>query len=103
MAMEQKLAAIVAARGGRLRRLLGEDEAATLAARCRSHHHALIDPTIACIAAGSSRSRSSARWSSSRSARAIECALEIQRGMARAPGRRPDQACLLRIGVDFAT
>ena len=99
--MELKLAAVLAARVAGFRRLLREDEAATLAA-LQAHHHALIDRAIA-----THRGRIVALEvehtlvSFEVVVDAMECALEIQRGMAlRNQGLPPERRILLRAGLD---
>lgn len=100
--MELKLAAIWAAEVVGYRRLVSDDRAATLAA-LQEHHHALIDRAIA-----RHRGRIVELLVERTIAEfpivvdAMECALEIQRGMARRnrdlpPGRR----ILLRTGLDY--
>jgi adenylate cyclase len=100
--MELKLAAILAAEVAGFRRLLRQDEAATLAA-LQAHHHALIDRTIA-------RHRGRiVRLAAERTlvtfevvVDAMECALEIQRGMAlRNLDLSPERRILLRAGLDY--
>jgi adenylate cyclase len=100
-AMELKLAAVLAAEVAGFDRLMREQEAATLAA-LQGHHHALIDRAIA---------QHRGRIVELRADRtlvafevvvdAMECALEIQRGMAlRNRDLPPDRRILLRMGLD---
>jgi class 3 adenylate cyclase len=99
--MELKLAAILATEVAGLRRLLEQDEAATLAA-LQAHHHALIDRAIA-----THRGRI-VELAAERTlvafevvVDAMECALEIQRGMARRnQGLPAERRILLRAGLD---
>jgi adenylate cyclase len=99
--MELKLAAVLAARVAGFRRLLRQDEAATLAA-LQARHHALIDRAIA-----THRGRI-VELEVERTlvtfevvVDAMECALEIQRGMAlRNQGEPPERRILLRAGLD---
>jgi adenylate cyclase len=99
--MELKLAAILAIEVAGLRRLLREDEAATLAA-LQAHHHALVDRVIAThrgriveLAVGRTLAAFEVVVD------AMECALEIQRGMAlRNLDVSPAQRILLRAGLD---
>jgi class 3 adenylate cyclase len=99
--MELKLAAILAARVAGLRRLLRQDEAATLAA-LQAHHHALIDRAIAIhrgriVALEVERTLVAFEVVVD----AMECALAIQRGMAlRNQGVPPERRILLRAGLD---
>jgi adenylate cyclase len=100
--MELKLAAVLAARVAGFRRLLHQDEAATLAA-LQARHHALIDRAIA-----THRGRI-VELEVERTlvtfevvVDAMECALEIQRGMAlRNQGVPPERRILLRAGLDY--
>jgi adenylate cyclase len=100
MAMELKLAAIVAAEVVGLERLL-QERPETLAA-LQVHHHRLIDRAIAMhrgriVALDLGRTLVAFEVVVD----AMECALEIQRGMAlRNEGLAPEQWILLRIGID---
>jgi adenylate cyclase len=99
--MELKLAAILAAEVAGLRRLLCQDQAATLAA-LQAHHHALIDRAIAMhrgriVALEVERTLAAFEVVVD----AMECALEIQRGMAlRNLDLPPERRILLRAGLD---
>jgi adenylate cyclase len=99
--MELRLAAVLATRVAGFRRLLRQDEAATLAA-LRAHHHALIDRAIAThrgriVALEVARTLVTFEVVVD----AMECALEIQRGMAlRNQGVPPERRILLRAGLD---
>jgi adenylate cyclase len=99
--MELKVAAILAAQVAGLRRLLRQDEAATLAA-LQAHHHALIDRAIAMhrgriVALEVERTLVEFEVVVD----AMECALAIQRGMARRnQGLAPERRILLRAGLD---
>ena len=100
--MELKLAAILATEVAGLRRLLDQDEAATRAA-LRAHHHALIDRAIA-VHRGRIVELAVERTlvSFEVAVDAMECALEIQRGMAqRNLGVPPERRILLRAGLDY--
>jgi len=100
--MELKLAAILATEVAGFRRLLDQDEAASLAA-LRAHHHALIDRAIA-IHRGRIVELAAERTlvSFEVAVDAMECALEIQRGMApRNLGVPPERRILLRAGLDY--
>lgn len=98
--MELKLAAIVAAEVVGLERLL-QERPETLAA-LQAHHHRLIDRAIAMhrgriVALDLGRTLVEFEVVVD----AMECALEIQRGMAlRNKGLAPEQWILLRIGID---
>jgi adenylate cyclase len=100
--MELKLAAILAAEVAGFRRLLREGEAATLAA-LQAHHHALIDRAIAIhrgriVELGVERMLVSFEVVVD----AMECALAIQRGMARRNlDLEADRRILLRAGLDY--
>jgi adenylate cyclase len=99
--MELKLAAVLAAEVAGLDRLLSDDEAATLAA-LQAHHHALIDRTIAkhrgrIVELAMERTLATFEIVVD----AMECALEIQRGMARRNlDQPPERRILLRAGLD---
>lgn len=99
--MELKLAAILAAEVAGLPRLLRQDEAGTLAA-LQAHHHALIDRAIAMhrgriVALEVERTLVAFEVVVD----AMECALEIQRGMARRNlDLAPERRILLRAGLD---
>jgi class 3 adenylate cyclase len=99
--MELKLAAVLSAEVVGFRRLLGEGEAAMLAA-LQAHHHALIDRAIAMhrgriVALEVERTLAAFEVVLD----AMECALAIQRGMARRNlDLPPDQRILLRAGLD---
>lgn len=100
--MELKLATVLAAEVAGLRRLLRQDEVATLAA-LRARHHALIDRAIA-----THRGRI-VELEVERTlvtfevvVDAMECALEIQRGMVlRNLDLPPERRILLRAGLDY--
>jgi adenylate cyclase len=98
--MELKLAAILAAEVVGLDRLL-QERPETLAA-LQAHHHRLIDRAIAMhrgriVELGLGRTLVAFEIVVD----AMECALEIQRGMAlRNRGLPPEQWILLRIGLD---
>jgi adenylate cyclase len=100
--MELRLAAVLAAEVAGLRRLLRQDEAATLAA-LQAHHHALIDRAIATyrgriVALEVERTLVAFEVVLD----AMECALEIQRGMAlRNLDLPPERRILLRAGLDY--
>ena len=100
--MELRLAAILAAKVAGLRRLLRQNEAATLAA-LQAHHHALIDRAIAMhrgriVALEVERTLAAFEVVVD----AMECALEIQRGMAlRNLDLPPERRILLRAGLDY--
>jgi adenylate cyclase len=99
--MELKLAAILAAKVAGLGRLLRQDEAATLAA-LRAHHHALIDRAIA-VHRGRIVELEVGRTLVAFEVvvDAMECALEIQGGMAlRNLGLSPERRILLHAGLD---
>jgi adenylate cyclase len=99
--MELRLAAILSSRVAGLRRLLRQDEAATLAA-LQAHHHALIDRAIA-MHRGRIVELEVERTLVAFEVvvDAMECALEIQRGMAlRNLGLPPERRILLRAGLD---
>lgn len=100
--MDLKLAAILAAEIVGYRRLIRDDQAATLAA-LQEHHHALIDRAIA-----RHRGRIVELLAERTIAEfpivvdAMECALEIQRGMARRNRDLPQaRRILLRAGLDY--
>jgi adenylate cyclase len=99
--MELKLAAVLATEVAGFRRLLRQGEAATLAA-LQSHHHALIDRAIAryrgrIVELAIERMLASFEVVVD----AMECALEIQRGMARRNlDLPPERRVLLRAGLD---
>ncbi len=101
-AMERRLAAILAADVVGYSRLMGEDEAGTLA-RLQAHREALIDPKIAehhgrlvkLMGDGALVEFASV-------VDAVECAVEIQRAMAaRHEGVPQDQRIVLRIGINI--
>jgi adenylate cyclase len=100
--MELKVAAILAATVVGFRRLLGEGEAAVLAA-LQAHHHALIDRAIAkhrgrIVELGVERTLVAFEVVVD----AMECALEIQRGMALRNLDLPaERRILLRAGLDY--
>jgi adenylate cyclase len=100
--MELKLAAVLAAEVVGYGRLVSEDQPATLAA-LQGHHHALIDRAIA-VHRGRIVELLADRTLAEFGAvvDAMECALEIQRGMAQRnldlPARR---RILLRAGLDW--
>jgi adenylate cyclase len=99
--MELKLAAVLAARAAGLRRLLRQEEAATLAA-LQAHHHALIDRAIArhrgrIVELAVERTLATFEVVVD----AMECALEVQRGMARRNlDLPPERRILLCAGLD---
>jgi adenylate cyclase len=100
--MELKLAAVLAAEVAGYRQLVGEDQAATLAA-LQGHHHELIDRAIA-----QHRGRIVELLADRTLAEfgavvdAMECALEIQQGMAlRNLDQPPARRILLRAGLDW--
>jgi class 3 adenylate cyclase len=99
--MELKLAAILAAKVVGLDRLLQEHEQATLAA-LQAHHHRLIDRAIAMHRGRIVELRLDQTLATFEVVvDAMECALEIQRGMARRNrGLAPEQWILLRTGLD---
>jgi adenylate cyclase len=100
-AMELRLAAILAAEVVGLPRLLRQDAAAARAA-LQAHHHALIDRAIAThrgriVALALERTLVSFEVALD----AMECALAIQRGMARRNhDLPPERRILLRAGLD---
>jgi adenylate cyclase len=100
--MELKLAAVLAAEVVGFRRLLGEGEAAVLAA-LQAHHHALIDRAIAVhrgriVELGVEHTLVAFEVVVD----AMECALQVQRGMAlRNRGLPPERRILLRAGLDY--
>ena len=99
--MELKLAAILAAEVVGLDRLLQEREEATLAA-LQAHHHRLIDRAIAMHRGRIVELRLDRTLVEFEVVvDAMECALEIQRGLARRNrGLPPEQGILLRMGLD---
>jgi class 3 adenylate cyclase len=100
--MELKLAAVLAAEVAGYHRLVGDDQAATLAA-LQVHHHELIDRAIAQHRGRIVEllvDRTLAEFGAVIDA--MECALEIQRGMAlRNLDLSPARRILLRAGLDY--
>jgi adenylate cyclase len=100
--MELKLAAVLAAEVVGFSRLLSGGGAAVLTA-LQAHHHALIDRTIAVhrgriVELGVERTLVSFEVVVD----AMECALAIQRGMARRNlDLPPEERILLRAGLDY--
>ena len=100
--MERRLAAILAADVVGYSRLMGEDEAGTLAA-LKAHREQLIDPTIAhhngrlvkLMGDGALVEFASAVG-------AVECAVALQEGMAQRSADEPeDRRIVFRIGVNI--
>jgi adenylate cyclase len=100
-AMELKVAAVLAAKVVGLERLLQERGAETRAA-LQEHHHQLIDRTIAMYRGRIVELRLGQTTVEFEAVvDAMECALEIQRGMARRnKGLPPEHWILLRMGLD---
>jgi TolB-like protein len=104
--VERRLAAILAADVAGYSRLMGQDEAGTLA-RLRAHRRELIDPKIAEHKGRvyspdfrlSAKRPATASWSSSE---AVACAVAVQRGMEkRNAGVPEDQRIVFRVGVNL--
>jgi len=100
--MQRRLAAILAADVVGYSRLMGEDEAATLAA-LKAHRKALIDPQIAEHHGRLVKLMGDGMLVEFPSVvAAVECAVAIQRGMAERNRGAPAARCIaLRIGVNL--
>ena len=100
--MERKLAAILAADVVGYSRLMGEDEAGTLAA-LKTHREELIDPTIAKHDGRIVKLMSDGALVEFASAvDAVECAVAIQKGMAQPNSEVPeDKRIVFRIGINI--
>ncbi len=100
--VERKLAAILAADVAGYSRLMGEDEAGTRA-RFNAHLHELIEPAIASRRGRIVKTTGDALLVEFASVvDAVECAVEIQKGMAERNADEPDDRRMeFRIGVNL--
>ncbi len=100
--VERKLAAILAADVAGYSRLMGEYEAGTRA-RFNTHLHELIEPAIASHRGRIVKTTGDALLVEFASVvDAVQCAVEIQKGMAERNGEEPDdRRIVFRIGVNL--
>src|SRR5262245_58947166 len=100
--VERRLAAILAADVAGYSRLMGEDEAGTLA-RLRSHRRELIDPTIGDHKGRIVKTTGDGLLVEFPSVvEAVTCAVEIQRGMAERNAPIPNSARIdFRVGINL--
>src|SRR5947199_2137395 len=100
--VERRLAAILAADVAGYSRLMGQDEAGTLA-RLRTHRRELIDPKIAEHKGRIVKTTGDGILIEFPSVvEAVACAVAVQRGMAERNTRTPkDQRIVFRVGVNL--
>ncbi|MGH7060407.1 MAG: adenylate/guanylate cyclase domain-containing protein, partial [Stellaceae bacterium] len=100
--VERRLAAILAADVAGYSRLMGEDEAGTLA-RLRSHRRELIDPKVAAHKGRIVKTTGDGLLVEFPSVvEAVACAVAVQRGMAERNAATPeDQRIVFRVGINL--